>query len=122
VRPGDDLHAEHFAQPAAFVPLFLECPGEIFLRDQTFADQQVSELVIRVGAFRDSVPKPIPSGWDYEKYKFSPGIFDSVALIQSGEATVGLISYDLLIVPLSLVSKVRAALKRSGLPLAITGI
>ena len=46
--------------------------------------QGENELVIRVGAFRDAVPKPVPSGWDYEKYKFSPGIFDSVELIQSG--------------------------------------
>ena len=43
-----------------------------------------NEILIRVGAFHDSIPKPIPSGWDYEKYKFAPGIFDSVELIQSG--------------------------------------
>lgn len=43
-----------------------------------------NELLIRIGAFRESVPKPIPAGWDYEKYKFSPGIFDSVELIASG--------------------------------------
>ncbi|MEI6810015.1 MAG: hypothetical protein WCN95_14960, partial [bacterium] len=43
-----------------------------------------NELLIRVGAFRESVPRPIPAGWDYEKVKFVPGIFDSVELILSG--------------------------------------
>ena len=43
-----------------------------------------NELVIRVGAFRESVPKPIPSGWDYEKRKFIPGVFGSVELILTG--------------------------------------
>lgn len=43
--------------------------------------QGENEIVIRVGAFMDAVPKPIPSGWDYEKYKFIPGIFDSVEVI-----------------------------------------
>jgi hypothetical protein len=44
-----------------------------------------NELVIRVGAFRDAVPKYVPSGWDYEKYRFTPGIFDSVELILTGD-------------------------------------
>jgi hypothetical protein len=43
-----------------------------------------NEIIVRVGAFRDSVPKTVPSGWDYEKYRFCPGIFDSVELILSG--------------------------------------
>ena len=43
-----------------------------------------NEIVIRVGAFRDSVPSFVPSGWDYEKKKFVPGIFDSVELVLSG--------------------------------------
>lgn len=43
-----------------------------------------NEILIRVGAFRDSVPKPIPSGWDYEKQKFIPGVYDSVKLILTG--------------------------------------
>ena len=43
-----------------------------------------NEILIRVGAFRDAVPRPIPSGWDYEKIKFTPGIFDSVELILTG--------------------------------------
>ena len=43
-----------------------------------------NELVIRVGAFRDSVPKNIPAGWDFEKYRYIPGIYDSVELILTG--------------------------------------
>ncbi|MGO8705908.1 MAG: hypothetical protein ACLQVA_19065 [Candidatus Brocadiia bacterium] len=43
-----------------------------------------------------------------------------VLLIECGSAVVGLISYDLLIVPLLLISKVRAALKRDGHPFAET--
>ncbi|MEI6656293.1 MAG: glycoside hydrolase family 2 TIM barrel-domain containing protein [Verrucomicrobiota bacterium] len=43
-----------------------------------------NEVLIRVGAFRDAVPKPQPDGWDYEKQKFIPGIYDSVELILSG--------------------------------------
>jgi hypothetical protein len=44
-----------------------------------------NELVVRVGAFRDAVPQHVPSGWDYEKCRFTPGIFDSVELILAGD-------------------------------------
>jgi hypothetical protein len=44
-----------------------------------------NELVVRVGAFRDAVPQHVPSGWDYEKCRFTPGIFDSVELILTGD-------------------------------------
>jgi neutral ceramidase len=43
-----------------------------------------------------------------------------VMLIECGGTVVGLISYDLVIVPLLLISKVRAALKREGHPFAET--
>lgn len=43
-----------------------------------------NEIIVRVGAFRDAVSKTVPSGWDYEKFRFCPGIFDSVELILSG--------------------------------------
>ena len=43
--------------------------------------QGANELVIRVGAFRDSVPATVPAGWDYEKIKYIPGIFDTVELL-----------------------------------------
>ncbi len=40
-----------------------------------------NEIMIRVGAYRDSVPRRIPDGWDFEKYRYIPGIYDSVELI-----------------------------------------
>jgi len=43
-----------------------------------------NELVVRVGADRDSMPQDMPSGWDFEKYLFIPGIYDSVDLILTG--------------------------------------
>jgi len=49
---------------------------------------RLNELVIRVGAFRDSVPANVPSGWDFEKYRYIPGIYDSVSLILAGKPFV----------------------------------
>jgi len=45
---------------------------------------QENELVIRLGANRESVPEGQPAGWDFEKYKYIPGIYDSVELILTG--------------------------------------
>lgn len=43
-----------------------------------------NELLIRVGSYRNSVDKTIPSGADQEKQLYIPGIFDSVELILTG--------------------------------------
>jgi beta-galactosidase len=43
-----------------------------------------NELLIRVGADRDAVGPGVPSGFDFEKERYIPGIFDSVELILSG--------------------------------------
>ena len=43
-----------------------------------------NELLIRVGADCDAVGPTVPSGSDYEKERYLPGIFDSVELILSG--------------------------------------
>jgi beta-galactosidase len=43
-----------------------------------------NELIVRVGAWRDAVPPSVPSGWDFEKVRYIPGLFDSVELILSG--------------------------------------
>jgi len=48
----------------------------------------VNELVIRVGASREAVPPPVASGWDFEKARYIPGIFDSVELILSGTPNI----------------------------------
>jgi beta-galactosidase len=46
---------------------------------------QENELIVRVGADRESRPKDVPSGWDFEKYLYIPGLYDSVELILSSE-------------------------------------
>ena len=43
-----------------------------------------NEILIRVGADRDAVGPAYPSGFDFEKQRYIPGIFDSVQLILSG--------------------------------------
>lgn len=40
-----------------------------------------NELVIRVGAGRECLPEGMPTGWDFEKYRYIPGIYDSVSLL-----------------------------------------
>ncbi len=49
---------------------------------------QENTLVIRVGADRESVPAGEPSGWDFEKYLYIPGIYDSVELIQTSDSYI----------------------------------
>ena len=41
-------------------------------------------VVIRVGAFKDAVPAWVPTGTDYEKFVWTPGIYDSVSLTLTG--------------------------------------
>ena len=43
-----------------------------------------NKLLIRVGSARNSVPFSIPDGFDFEKDRYIPGIFDNVELILSG--------------------------------------
>jgi hypothetical protein len=45
---------------------------------------QENEIVIRVGAHREALPQDMPTGWDFEKYLYIPGIYDSVELILTG--------------------------------------
>lgn len=45
---------------------------------------EVNELVIRIGAFHDVLPKTVQWGYDSEKSRYLPGIYDSVELILSG--------------------------------------
>jgi len=48
----------------------------------------VNELLIRVGADRDALTEAIPSGFDFEKERYIPGIFDSVELILSSAPSI----------------------------------
>lgn len=45
---------------------------------------QDNELIVRIGADRDAPPAGQPTGWDFEKYLYIPGIYDDVALILTG--------------------------------------
>ncbi|MHC4088034.1 MAG: glycoside hydrolase family 2 TIM barrel-domain containing protein [Planctomycetota bacterium] len=56
-------------------------PALLDVRDHLRGSGAANEIIVRVGAFRDSVPESIPSGWDFEKYLYIPGIYDSVELI-----------------------------------------
>jgi len=61
-----------------FTPAFMD------VKQHVRGSGQQNELVIRVGADRESRPTDVPSGWDFEKYLYIPGIYDSVELILSG--------------------------------------
>ena len=60
-------------------------PALLNVKEQLKGSRQQNELIVRVGADRESRPTDVPSGWDFEKYLYIPGIYDSVELILSGE-------------------------------------
>jgi hypothetical protein len=59
-------------------------PGYFDVKGQLKGDGQENELIVRVGAGREALPKDTPTGWDFEKYLYIPGIYDSVELTLSG--------------------------------------
>ncbi len=59
-------------------------PAYLDVKKHLRGDGQENELVIRVGANRESIPQDMPTGWDFEKYLYIPGIYDSVELILTG--------------------------------------
>jgi beta-galactosidase len=59
-------------------------PGYFDARGALRGKGAANELVIRVGATREALPPTIASGWDFEKSRYIPGLFDSVELILSG--------------------------------------
>jgi len=56
-------------------------PALLDVRPFLKGDKQPNELIVRVGADRESLPEGMPTGWDFEKYLYIPGIYDSVELI-----------------------------------------
>jgi len=56
-------------------------PAEFDVRKYLDGSGGANELVVRVGAHRDVLPKGMPDGFDYEKFDYIPGIYDSVELI-----------------------------------------
>ena len=63
-------------------------PALLDVKPQLKGAGQENELVIRVGADRGCLPAGQPTGWDFEKYLYIPGIYDSVELILSGEPRI----------------------------------
>lgn len=58
-------------------------PAILDVREALRGGGDANVLVVRVGADRESRPTDVPSGWDFEKYLYIPGIYDSVELILS---------------------------------------
>ena len=56
-------------------------PAYMNVRDALKGGGAENELIVRVGADRESLPQDMPTGWDFEKYLYIPGIYDSVDLI-----------------------------------------
>lgn len=52
-----------------------------FLLNETLRWEQENTLVIRIGAHPAVLPDTYPTGSDFEKIKWAPGIYDSVSLI-----------------------------------------
>jgi hypothetical protein len=61
-------------------------PGYFDARDALKSGE--NELLVRVGAARGALPPSIPDGFDFEKTRYIPGIFDSVELILSGTPNI----------------------------------
>jgi hypothetical protein len=59
-------------------------PALLDVRPFLKAAGQQNELIVRVGADGESLPEGMPTGWDFEKYLYIPGIYDSVELILTG--------------------------------------
>ena len=70
----------------AFVGEHLPCftPALLNVKELLKGEGQENELIVRVGADRESLPEGMPTGWDFEKYLYIPGIYDSVELILTG--------------------------------------
>ncbi|MEN6337896.1 MAG: glycoside hydrolase family 2 TIM barrel-domain containing protein [Phycisphaerales bacterium] len=60
-------------------------PALLDVKPQLKGEGQENVLIVRVGADRGALPAGQPSGWDFEKYLYIPGIYDLVELILTGE-------------------------------------
>jgi hypothetical protein len=57
-------------------------PGYFDVKDAL--KEGTNEIIIRIGSSRDALPSSMPTGFDFEKERYIPGIFDNVQLILSG--------------------------------------
>lgn len=77
-----------------------------------------NELIVRVGADRDAVGRTQPDGFDFEKDRYIPGIFDMVELILSG--TPDFESVQVAPDITARVARVQARLRNTGEPVKTT--
>jgi hypothetical protein len=63
-------------------------PGYFDIKEHLNKNGEENEIIIRVGADREIIPEGRPSGWDFEKYLYIPGIYDHVELILSGSPRI----------------------------------
>ena len=63
-------------------------PVEFDIRRFLNPPGQANVLAVSVGAHRNVLPRGMPDGRDYEKFNYTPGIYDSVELILSGRPHV----------------------------------
>jgi beta-galactosidase len=94
-------------------------PALLDVQKQLKGSGQRNELVIRVGASRESLPQDMPTGWDFEKYLFIPGIYDSVDLILTGSPQISNIQTvpDISAGRVRVIAEVRSTTKPSPLTL-----
>jgi beta-galactosidase/beta-glucuronidase len=85
-------------------------PGYFDLKPALKGSGEENVLLVRVGADRSAIPKGMPSGWDFEKYLFTPGIYDSVELILTGAPFIE----NVQAIPETEVETVRAAVELQG--------
>ncbi len=62
--------------PYCFVPLYFN------LKPFLNGKGEENELVISVGC-RNSLPDSVTNGWDFEKLRYIPGIYDDVSIIMA---------------------------------------
>jgi len=58
-------------------------PSYFNIKEALKGDGEYNRLLIRVGGYWDVMPKEVPFGWDFEKLRYMPGIYDSVKIILS---------------------------------------
>jgi len=58
-------------------------PATFDIKNFLYTDGRENEIIVAVGADRTSIPEGRPSGWDFEKYRYIPGIYDHVEILLS---------------------------------------
>ncbi|MEU1300697.1 sugar-binding domain-containing protein [Streptomyces shenzhenensis] len=65
--------------------------GHFDLAGHVRAEGAPNELVVRVGAWRDATPPSVANGFDLERYRSIPGIYDSVELTLTAHPYIQLV-------------------------------